>query len=195
MPRPNREWTPGIPYHIYSRGNRRTDIFREHTDYITFLRLPENARRKHGFKMHSICLMTNHFHFILESDRVSISDIMMVPLHSYSMYFNKKYDFTGHVFGGRFQSKPVKDENYFLELTRYIHLNPIKAGLAVYPDEYPYSSYALFLSPNQVSLPRPATEASALIRSLIDPGKTLSLLDSQSYRDFVETNPPADTAS
>ena len=76
--------------------------------------------------MHSICLVTNHFHMIIETEKTDLSKIMQKILHPYSMDFNHKYDFTGHLFESRYTSCLIEDERYFLEVSRYIHLNPVK---------------------------------------------------------------------
>lgn len=184
MPNLSREWFPDTVYHIYSRGNKREAIFREPYDYEVFLRLLQSSQKKHGFTLHALCLMTNHFHLALEPSEAGITAIMRSPLFSYSRYFNKKYGLTGHVFESRFQSKPLKTDEDFLKLSKYIHLNPVRAGLAKTPEAYPYSSYFTYVTPE-----KPLSTATYTIRSLIDTTRTLDLMDSSEYRIFTESEP------
>ena len=146
MSRKKRIWYPGATYHVMSRGNRRTALFKEQDDYLVFLTYLKRAQELYGFKIHSLCLMTNHFHLALETNDIQLSKIMQKILHPYSMEFNHKYNFTGHVFESRYTACLVENERYFLEVSRYIHLNPVKAQMVRNPIDYKYSSYDLFVS-------------------------------------------------
>ena len=97
MSRKKRLWYPGASYHVMSRGNRRPVLFKDASDYIRFLGCIASSKERYGFKVHSICLMTNHFHMIIETEKTDLSKIMQKILHPYSMDFNHKYDFTGHL--------------------------------------------------------------------------------------------------
>ena len=85
------------------------------------------TKELYDYKIHSICLMTNHFHMLIETQTDELWKIMQRMLHPYSMDFNNKYKFTGHVFENRYTACIIEDESYFLEASRYIHLNPVKA--------------------------------------------------------------------
>lgn len=98
MPRQKREWYPGATYHVMSRGNRRLVLYKDSDDYLTFLESICKTREKYPFKMHSLCLMSNHFHMIVETADVELWKIMQRMLHPYSINFNRKYKFTGHLF-------------------------------------------------------------------------------------------------
>ena len=102
-------------------------------------------RKEHPFTVHALCLMTNHFHVSIETENTNISKIMQKLLHLYASEVNNKYDYTGHVFEGRYTSCLIEDERYFLEVSRYIHLNPVKAGMVTAPQDYRYSSCGLFM--------------------------------------------------
>ena len=127
MSRKKREWYPGATYHVMSRGNRRTALYKERSDYLRFLECVSISKEQYGCKIHTICLMTNHFHMIVETDKYELWKMMQKMLHPYSMDFNHKYNFTGHLFESRYTARLIEDEKYLLEATRYIHLNPVKA--------------------------------------------------------------------
>lgn len=134
-----------------SRGNRRSVLFKEEADYLYFLQLLCMARTKHFFKLHALCLMTNHFHILIGTGNEKLWIIMQKVLSLYAEEFNHKYHLTGHVFEGRYTSCIVKDEGYFLEVSRYIHLNPVKAQMVKTPDEYKYSSYRNYIPVQEIN--------------------------------------------
>lgn len=146
MARKKRIWYPGATYHVMSRGNRRSAIFKDEADYHVFTQCLEYVKKQYDFKIHSICLMTNHFHMSIETGSVEIWKIMHKLLLSYASNYNIKYDTTGHLFENRYTGQLIEDERYFLEVSRYIHLNPVKAQMVREPMEYKYSSYGDFLS-------------------------------------------------
>lgn len=145
MPRALRICYPGALYHIIQRGNEQRNIFSDTLDYRHFLRLFTEAKKESGCKIYAYILMPNHFHLTIETPSAPISKIMHFITTSYALYFNKKYERSGHLFQGRFKGILVDKEAYLLELTRYIHLNPVKANLVQRPEEYPWSSYKAYL--------------------------------------------------
>ena len=186
MSRKKRIWYPGATYHVMSRGNRRTALFKEQDDYLVFLTYLKRAQELYGFKIHSLCLMTNHFHLALETNDIQLSKIMQKILHPYSMEFTHKYNFTGHVFESRYTACLVENERYFLEVSRYIHLNPVKAQMVRNPIDYKYSSYDLFVSEHTQSKMDIVEKA---FIDIIDSSRVLSAFRNNSkeeYRMFVE---------
>ena len=123
MARKKRIWYPGATYHVMSRGNRRGAIFKDEGDYYMFMQCLEHVKKQYDFKIHSICLMTNHFHMSIETESVEIWKIMHKLLLSYASNYNIKYNTTGHLFENRYTGQLIEDERYFLEVSRYIHLN------------------------------------------------------------------------
>jgi len=120
----------GFVYHITVRGNGRSDIFLEARDFRRFLKKLKEYKEKLKFFLYAYVLMPNHFHLLLEpTARGTITKIMQALTTAYAMYFNKKYTHVGHVFQGRFHSLIVEKEPYLVEVSRYIHLNPVRAGL------------------------------------------------------------------
>lgn len=181
MPRKNRIWYPGAIYHVMSRGNRRSEIFLKDNDYELFLMYLKMIRDKLGFKIHSICLMTNHFHILIETETVELSKIMQNLLSMYAEEFNYNHGFTGHLFEGRYTAKLIEDERYFLEVSRYIHLNPVKANMVREPLDYDYSSYGMFVE-GKAGL-------QGIISEIVTTDRILEYFDQgdwKEYRMFVE---------
>ena len=132
---------PGAIYHIMGRGNRHMDIFTDEEDREYFLALLEDINGKYPFVIHSYCLMTNHYHILIETKENEIWHIMQRLLLNYTKYYNRKYNKDGHLFKGRYKACIVENDEYFLQTSRYIHLNPVRAKMIGYPQDYKWSSY------------------------------------------------------
>jgi len=132
---------PGAFYHVFSRGNQKQPIFLNDEDRHFFLKCLREAHEKFGVVIHAYCLMPNHFHLVLETPLGNLSRMMHFLITSYTIYFNKKHKRHGHLFQGRFRSVLVEAVLYAQELSRYVHLNPVRAELVERPEEYPWSSY------------------------------------------------------
>jgi len=129
-------------YHIYNRGNRKQDIFLEEEDYIGYLKRLRKAMEGRQVSIICYCLMPNHFHLLLRQDSEVPLYKFIHPLHTgYSMYFNRKYDKVGHLFQGRFKQKEIDKNENLLQLSSYIHLNPIIDGWVEKLEDYQWSSY------------------------------------------------------
>lgn len=128
-------------YHITSRGDDRKKIFLSDFDFEKFLEYVEVAKDKYNFHFYAYCLMSNHYHLFLETIHPNLSKIMQYINTAYTVYYNKKRNKTGHLFQGRYKSIMVDEDSYFLELTRYIHLNPVRAKIVELPQNYKWSSY------------------------------------------------------
>jgi len=149
MARPLRIVYEGAFYHVTARGNERKNIFLSRRDYERFLSYLTDAVHKFGMVLHTFVLMTNHYHLILESPRANLSSFMHALNSAYTTYFNIKRGRSGHLFQGRYKAMVVDKDHYLLELSRYIHLNPVRAGLAEKPEDYPYSSLRCYLFPKE----------------------------------------------
>lgn len=145
MARPLRIEVENTLYHITSRGNEKRKIFRNDRDRKRFLLLLKDVRLKYEGIIYAYVLMDNHYHLLLETLKANLSKIMHYIDVSYAVYFNKKYQRTGHLFQGRYKALVVEKENYLLELSRYIHLNPVRAGIVKRPGEYKWSSYCHYV--------------------------------------------------
>ena len=112
---------------------------------MCFCRYWRMCGKKRLFTLHAYCLMTNHFHLELTTAKDPIWMIMKPLMNSYAKYFNQKYGFEGHLFDSRYTSGLIEDEIYFLEVSRYIHLNPVKAKMVRESQAYEYSSYQVYI--------------------------------------------------
>ena len=192
MSRPKREWYPGATYHVLSRGNRRLVLYKDEADYLLFLQGIERVKKKHPFKIHALCLMTNHFHMAIETGQDELWKVMSQILHPYAMNFNRKYNYTGHLFEHRYVAQLIEDERYFLEVTRYIHLNPVKAQMVREPLAYEYSSYRKFMNSDESltdGKDRPQTVIGKLILDMVETSRVFDCFRHNSieqYRMFVE---------
>jgi REP element-mobilizing transposase RayT len=136
---------PGAFYHVTSRGNERRTVFQSNRDRERYLSYLESAHERYGAVIHVYCLMGNHYHLLLETPRGNLSQIIHHINGAYTTYFNIKRDRSGHLFQGRFKGILVEKDAYCKELSRYIHLNPVRAGMVKAPLEYPWSSYRYFV--------------------------------------------------
>ncbi len=152
MARPLRIEYEGAFYHVTSRGNDRKKIFLSPTDYKKFLSYLSDAVQKYGVILHAFILMGNHYHLIVETPKSGLSAFMHAVNSAYTTYFNIKRKRAGHLFQGRYRSVLIEKDSYLLELSRYIHLNPVRAGLVEKPEDYPYSSYRSYLSPKEETI-------------------------------------------
>lgn len=145
MARKGTIWYPKSLHHITSRGNRKSDIFLEEEDYKVYLSILKMVKSKLPFELYCYCLMTNHIHLQIKTLEDNISAIMKRINQTYAQYFNSKYDLNGHVFQGRYHSELVSSDAQMLLTNRYIHLNPVTAGIVKVPEDYPYSSYRFYI--------------------------------------------------
>ena len=142
MPRKARKKANSQMYHAMIRGINRQQIFEDAEDYSTFIRILEEVREKSKFELYAYCLMGNHVHLMIKECEETIETIFKRIGGKYVYYYNTKYERIGHLFGDRFKSEPIDTDSYFRVVLRYIHQNPIKAGICSKVEDYPYSSYA-----------------------------------------------------
>jgi putative transposase len=135
----------GAFYHIIVRGNQRQDIFLDEIDRRRYLERLKSYRIKCGFILYAYVLMTNHVHLLIETPDEPISRIMQMINFTYTQYFNKRYAKVGHLFQGRYKSYLCDKDSYLLSLVRYIHNNPVRAGLVGDAGAYAWSSNGDYL--------------------------------------------------
>ncbi len=145
MARPLRIEYPGAFYHVTARGNEQKDIFRSRSDRERFIAYLESATERYGAVVHCYCLMGNHYHLLLQTPHGNLSQIMRHINGAYTTYFNIKRKRAGHLLQGRYKAILVEADTYAAELSRYIHLNPVRAGFVSCPEEYAWSSYRCFV--------------------------------------------------
>jgi putative transposase len=146
MARPLRIEYEGAFYHVTSRGNEQKKIFYSKSDYEKFKHYLKEAQYKYGYLIHCFVLMTNHYHLLIETPKPNLSRVMHYLNSSYTNYINIKRKRSGHLFQGRYKAILIDRDNYLLELSRYVHLNPIRAEMAEKPEDYPYSSYNNYIT-------------------------------------------------
>ncbi|MFH1846882.1 MAG: transposase [Candidatus Omnitrophota bacterium] len=146
MARPLRIEYPGAMYHVTSRGNDGQEIFKSDRDRERFLGYLTQVKDKFKTTIHVYNLMTNHYHLEIETPEGNLSKVMQYINSSYTLYYNTKRRKKGHLFQGRYKAILVEKNEYMKELSRYIHLNPIKAKMVERPEEYEWSSYRYYLN-------------------------------------------------
>ena len=141
MSRHIREESPTGYYHIIQRGTGKQILFEDDNDYNRYLRKLKESKDANEVKLVAYCLMSNHTHLLVQSDTVGrITKMMRMLGVSYASYYNIKYNHTGHVFQDRYLSNPIRDEEHLLTCIRYIHNNPVRAGIDT-REHYKWSSY------------------------------------------------------
>lgn len=130
---------------MMERGVRRQVIFQDDFDNMVFMEILRSELIKNECKLHAYCLMSNHFHLLLETGGIEIGNFMKGLACKYAMQYNHRYSYKGHVFEGRYKSCLVETDEYFLQTSRYIHLNPVKAKMVAHPEDYNWSSYRSIL--------------------------------------------------
>ncbi len=168
MPRLARLTYQGGFYHLYNRGLNKQKIFHYHKDYEKLLGKLSSLLLEGDWTIYAYCLMPNHYHLLVEERKTPIAKLIGRLFTSYGVFFNKKYQSQGPLFSDRFKSKIIQKNSYFLEVSRYIHLNPVKAGLVNTPEDYPFSSLSEYVG--------------KLHRNIIDLEKVTTLLGDHKHR-------------
>lgn len=119
-------------YHMIIRGINKQDIFLDKQDFLKFIKEVERTKEKYQYEIYAYALMNDHVHFVIYDKNENVSIAIQSLNVSYSSYFNKKYERTGHLFENRFKSKTVDSSEYLKSVVRYIHKNPENAGLKPY---------------------------------------------------------------
>lgn len=141
---PRKKSESGI-YHILMRGINRQVIFEDEYDYIRFLQTLDKYKEQSGFTLFAYCLMSNHVHLLLKVGQEPLEQLMRRICGSYVYWYNAKYQRVGHLFQDRFKSETVEDDSYFLTVLRYIHQNPVKAGIVKNIKQYKWSSMGEYM--------------------------------------------------
>ena len=178
MPQRTVELCAGEYYHLYNRGNNRERIFFERENYLFFLR----RLRKYVVPILDVvayCLMPTHYHLLVLLKEADLSHRMQLFSISYTKAMNKRYDRVGALFQGAFQAKHIDENNYLVHLSRYLHLNPVMAGLVERPEDWEFSSCREYIGLRAGTLPKPEI--------------VLSQFPSpEAYREFVESYTPCE---
>ena len=142
MPRPLRTVAPGVPLHIVQRGVNRGRCFYETSDFIRYLHFLLQASLAERCRVHAYCLMSNHVHLLVTpDDEAACARFMKLVNQRHTQHVNRVHARTGTLWEGRYRSNLVYSSRYVLACYRYIELNPVRAGIARHPGDYPWSSY------------------------------------------------------
>jgi REP element-mobilizing transposase RayT len=182
VPRTPRIHVPGGFYHATLRGNHRQDIFNHDGERTLLNRIVARALEKHGARLHAYCWMSNHLHFLLQVGISPLSRLMQQIASEYARAFQSSLATTGHLFENRYYATMVDTDAYLLEALRYVHQNPVRAGLVLNAAQYPWSSHHTYLG----STPWITTDF-ALAQFSDDRARAMVC-----YRAFVDSLPPAD---
>lgn len=132
---------PGGVYHVVVRAVRRERIFFLDEEYRSYLRILRDACTRHGAKVLAYVLMPNHVHLLVRVSEIPLGRPMQRLQGDFARWYNRRYGYTGHLFQGRYRAWLCEDERYLWALVRYIHANPVRAGLAQSPGAYRWSSF------------------------------------------------------
>jgi len=141
MPRNARRKSSTGVYHVVMRGINKKRIFEEEQDYQKYLDTLSKYKKICGYELYAYCLMSNHIHLLMKEGREDLGNVFRRIGASFVYWYNRKYSRSGHLFQGRYKSEAVETDRYFLTVMRYIHQNPLKAGMVKEIQAYPWSSY------------------------------------------------------
>ena len=144
MPRQARKKSESGIYHVMFRAVNQQQIFEDGEDFERFIQILTDCKAISGYKLFTYCLMGNHIHLLIQEGKEPIEQVMKRIATRFVYWYNIKYRRAGHLFQDRFKSEPVEDDAYFATAVRYIHQNPVKAGLCKKISDYPFSSYKAF---------------------------------------------------
>ena len=170
MPRKARKKSESGIYHVMLRGINQQQIFEEPEDFEKFLQILKDCKAISGYKLFAYCLMGNHIHLLIKPEEESLEQAFKRIGGRFVYWYNVKYQRIGHFFQDRFRSEPVETDEYFMTVLRYIHQNPIKAGLCKVIDAYTYSSYKEYF----------------IESDLIDTESAYQIISQEQFREFHE---------
>ena len=145
MARKPRIHYPGAVYHVILRGNAGESIFFDDRDRYRLYLILQYVVERFGCRIHGFCFMTNHIHLVVQSGDVSLSRIMQNLTLRFTKWVNYTQSRTGHIFQGRYKALLLDADAYLMELVRYVHLNPVRAGMVASPDDYPWSGHHAYM--------------------------------------------------
>ena len=155
MARRPRVFAPGLLHHVMARGNRREAVFLDDDDYAFYLRRLALYRARYAVTLHAYCLMPNHVHLLTRTTTAPLDRFMQCLQQSYTQWYNRRHGQVGHVFQGRYKALPCATDEYLVTLVRYVHLNPVRAGLVTRPEEYRFSAHRAYLAGDSTGLVDP----------------------------------------
>jgi putative transposase len=179
MPRPPRNAYPGGFFHAGTRGNSRSRVFLDATDYTVFLMMLDRSERKYNWRIYAWCLMTTHYHLVVSIPDGGLSPGICELNGSFARWSNLRHEREDHLFGKRFGSTEILTDEHLREACRYVVLNPVRAGMCDDPAEWRWSSYRASAGFDEAPPFLALGELLGLFD--VDPGKAVAL-----YRDFID---------
>ena len=173
MPRSARKKSKTNIYHVMLRGINRQRIFEDREDNEKFLGILQEYKAVSGYRVFAYCLMGNHIHLLIQFQKEPIEQGMKRICSKFVYWYNTKYGRVGHLFQDRYKSEPIEDDSYLLSCFRYIHQNPVKAGIGQM-GTYPYSSYTTYFGEDH--------------SGLVDTEYILSMVSSKQLKEFLNQN-------
>ena len=161
MPRSARMLIDGGTYHVLTRGNNGQTVFHQDADYQRYLQLLSECAKAHQLKLYHFALMPNHVHLVLEAAQGGGLSHAMHGLNlTYALFYQRHYQYRGHLWQDRFKSLLIDRDSYLLECGRYVELNPVRGGLTKDPRDYAWSSYRVYAEgvDNPLIAPNPLYE-------------------------------------
>ncbi|MCL2061917.1 MAG: transposase [Firmicutes bacterium] len=183
MPRTARKKSPTGIYHVVLRGINKQTIFYDDEDRKVFLNRLKINKEKISYEIYSFCMMSNHIHILINELDNSIGKIFQKILGSYVYWYNRKYERIGNLFQDRFKSETINSEGHLLSAVRYIHQNPIKAGIAKSIEEYEWSSYSAYVSDKKGFI-----NTDYILRILDGKDKFIKFMNEVEEKPFIEFN-------
>lgn len=181
MPRAMREKSSSGIYHVMVRGNEQRDIFIDDEDRLRFIETLDDKIKWGKYSLYAYCLMDNHVHLLVKESDKSVSELIRRIGASYVYYFNKKYKRIGHLFQDRFRSERIETDAYLFSAIRYIHKNPVKAGMVKSEEDYKWSSYGVYTRKNDY-------------RNMVDTKEVLSMYSNneekaiEAFKEYADQN-------
>jgi REP element-mobilizing transposase RayT len=188
MPRRLRIEFEGAIYHVMTRGNARQDIVHDDDDRVRLMADLERTVHRFEWDVLALAILSNHLHLLLRTPKPNLAKGMQAFLSAYALYAARRRCRPGHLFQGRYKAEMIEDETYYWTVSRYIHLNPVRAGLVARPEDWEWSSYPGYVSPARR---RPWIRHDTLLAAWR--GEWGGTDAAEAYRGFVEaglSNPP-----
>jgi putative transposase len=179
VPYPLRPQLAGAVYHVATRATGPSELFHDTKDWLRFLNILKHVVGKYEWRLHSYCLMVTHYHLVVTTPKPTIARGMQALNSVYARTFNQRHARLGHLVAARYSAALIESERHAFEVCRYVPLNPVRAGLCLKAEDWPWSSYA-------------ATIGLRATPAFLDPAWILELFDDdlstarQTLRDFVE---------
>mgnify|MGYP003804015325 FL=1 len=180
MPRTRRLKSETGIYHVVLRGINKQTIFEDEEDNEMFLVTVNQYRKQSGYLLLAYCLMGNHIHLLMKTGSEELGQIFRRIGASYVYWYNRKYERTGHLFQDRYKSEAVETDAYLFAVLRYVHQNPLKAGLVKNLEDYPYSSFAEYLGLNDENY-----VDKDFVLSLFHEDRAQAIVDFREYNELI----------